>query len=278
MLESSAIPAYLVRFLVLFVASLICVSSAIGQQLPDAPSTVQAASWQATQTSSRVADPNLAVKVIHRGVKDHVEIYRAPFSRGALPWDIGVSAITASLIATDRRASEALSPAHRNISLHISDIGLYGTMGSVGAFYVSGLATHNAHAKETGLLSGEAIANSAVLYGVLQFATGRERPLGGDGHGRFWQNNALGSSFPSGHTIATWSAASVIAHEYPQKWVQIVAYGTAGAVSVTRFSGSQHFPADVFVGSILGYFVGRHIFHSHCHAERSTGCDAKAEM
>jgi PAP2 superfamily len=278
LLESSVVPAYLVRSLVLFVAPLTCVSSAIGQQLPDAPSTVQAASWQVSQTSSRDADSNLAIRVIHRGLKDQVEIYRAPFSHGALPWDMGVSAVTASLIATDRRASEALSQAHRNVSLHISNVGLYGTMGSVGAFYVSGLVTHNAHARETGLLSAEAIANSAVLYGVLQFASGRERPLEGDGHGRFWQNNALGSSFPSGHAIATWSGASVIAHEYPRTWVQIVAYGTAGAVSITRFSGSQHFPADVFVGSVLGYLVGQHIFHSHCDTGRSTGCGAKAEM
>ena len=67
-----------------------------------------------------------------------------------------------------------------------------------------------------------------------------------------------------GISIATWVAASVIAHEYPSRWVQIVAYGTAGAVSITRYSSFQHFPADAFVGSVLGYFVGQHIFHSHC--------------
>jgi hypothetical protein len=267
LLRYSGIPAYLRRSLLLFVAAVPWVSSAVGQQLPDAPSTVQATAWQDAQTDSRDAESNLAVRVIHRGLKDQAEIYRAPFSRAALPWDIGVSAVTAALLVIDRRASGSLPQTHRDVSLHMSDVGLYGTMGSVGAFYMSGLVTGNAHARETGLLSAEAIANSAVLYGVLQFATGRERPLEGNGHGRFWENNALGSSFPSGHAIATWSAASVIAHEYPRRWVQIVAYGTAGAVSITRFSGAQHFPADVFAGSALGYFVGQHIFRLHCHAE-----------
>jgi len=255
---------------------LIAASEPGGQELPDAPSAVQTSAWQsAHQPDPQDTHPNIIVRTTKRGIKDQAEIFRAPFTRSALPWDIGVTAVTAGLIATDRRASGALSPTDRNVSLHISDAGLYGTIGSLGAFYVSGLATDNAHAKETGILGAEAVANCEVLYGVLQYATGRERPLEGHGSGRFWQNNALGSSFPSGHSIATWTAASVIAHEYPNRWVQILAYGTAGAVSITRYSSMQHFPADVFVGGALGYFVGQHIFRSHCQTGLSESCKAR---
>ena len=45
----------------------------------------------------------------------------------------------------------------------------------------------NAHAKETGLLGAEAVANSMVLYAALQFATGRVRPLKGQNSVRFWR-------------------------------------------------------------------------------------------
>lgn len=253
-------------------------ASEAGQQ-PDAPSAVKASAWQTAQDSnSRDPRQNIVARVSKRGLKDQAGIFRAPFTRDALPWDIGVSAVIAGLIASDRRASDALSQAHGNVSLHISDAGLYGTMGSVVAFYISGLATDNAHAKETGLLGAEAVANSMVLYDVLQYATGRERPLEGHGAGRFWQNNTPGSSFPSGHSIATWAAASMIAHEYPSRWVQIAAYGTAGAVSITRYSAMQHFPADVFVGGALGYFVGQHIFHSHCRTGLSGACDTKKKL
>jgi len=57
--------------------------------------------------------------------------------------------------------------------------------------------------------------------------------------------------------------ASVLAHEYPHPWVQLLAYGTATTVSVTRVTGLQHFPADVAVGGVFGYLIGRHIFHAH---------------
>jgi hypothetical protein len=57
--------------------------------------------------------------------------------------------------------------------------------------------------------------------------------------------------------------ASVLAHEYPQPWVQFLAYGTAATVSVTRVTGLDHFPADVAVGGVFGYFIGQHIFHAH---------------
>jgi hypothetical protein len=44
------------------------------------------------------------------------------------------------------------------------------------------------------------------------------------------------SAFPSGHSIAAWSLATVIANEYHDRpLVQITAYGIAGAVSVARF-------------------------------------------
>jgi hypothetical protein len=45
--------------------------------------------------------------------------------------------------------------------------------------------------------------------------------------------------------------ASVLAHEYPQPWVQFLAYGTPATVSVTRVTGLEHFPADVAVGKYL---------------------------
>jgi membrane-associated phospholipid phosphatase len=253
------------------------------RQLPDAPSVVRVSARQEAQAPPsqaggaqyHVPAENRLLTLARRGLQDQRDLYRGPFSRQALKWDIGISTITAGLIATDRQASNALSQPQSNLSLQVSNVGLYGTMGSLGVLYVSGLASDNAHARETGLLGAEALANAMVLSGAVQFAAGRERPLEATGNGRFWRNNSLGSSFPSGHSIATWSAASVIAHEYPNRWVQILAYGAAGTVSITRYSSLQHFPADVFVGAAFGYFVGRHVFHSHCRADLSSACDAK---
>jgi len=70
----------------------------------------------------------------------------------------------------------------------------------------------------------------------------------------------------------TWTMAAVIAHEYPRTWVKVLAYSTAAAVSVTRYTGREHFVGDVALGSFIGYFIGRHIFNMHCSSEYSERC------
>jgi membrane-associated phospholipid phosphatase len=75
------------------------------------------------------------------------------------------------------------------------------------------------------------------------------------GKGNWYRGNG---SFPSGHTIAAFSIATVIARRYPhQRWVPYVAYGLAGMVGFSRLTLLSHFPSDVFVGGALGYAIGR---------------------
>lgn len=225
-------------------------------------------------TQSRSSDGALK-KTFRRLARDQAEIYSAPFHRSNLKWDALFLAGTGVLIATDRQASRALPGTHINISRNISAVGLYGTSAAAGVLWLSGLATHNEHARETGALSAEAFANTLPVYGGLQLITGRERPDEGTGNGRFWRNNALSSSFPSGHALFTWSMASIIAHEYPRPWVKWLVYSTATAVSVTRFTGREHFPSDVVAGSVFGYLIGRHIFQSHCKHGLSQACHSR---
>jgi membrane-associated phospholipid phosphatase len=192
-----------------------------------------------------------------------------------MKWVIGLPVVTAGLIAIDKHASGALPRNPSSASADISDVGLFATAGAVGVLLIDGTTRGDSHALETGVLGAEAMANSGVVYAVLQLIAERERPLQGKGQGHFFQTRGLDNSFPSGHTIITWTAASTIAHEYPKAWVEWLAYGTAAAVSVTRFTSLQHFPSDVVVGSTLGYLIGRHIFHAHCKAGLSAACSAK---
>ena len=210
-----------------------------------------------------------------RIAKDQAELYSAPFHISNLKWDALFLGGTGVLIATDRQASQALPGSHLNLSRNISNAGLYGTSAAAGILWLSTLATHNEHARETGELGAEALVNALPVYVGLQFITGRERPTEGSGNGRFWKNNALNSSFPSGHAVFTWTMASVIAHEYPRPWVKWLVYGTATAVSVTRFTGREHFPSDVVAGSAIGYLIGRQIFHAHCREGLSEGCHTR---
>ena len=124
--------------------------------------------------------------------------------------------------------------------------------------WLLGHVKHNEHWSETGFLAGEAALNSLVAVEAFKYSLRRERPYQGDGTGPFFQSG--GTSFPSEHAAAAWSVAGVIAHEYPSPFVKIMAYGLASLVDYSRIRARQHFPSDVFVGSMMGNLIAQNIY------------------
>jgi membrane-associated phospholipid phosphatase len=195
---------------------------------------------------------------------DQAAIYKAPFqARGSERWWFVPFVVAGALIPADRHVSAELPRNNLSVSRRISDVGFYGSEAALGAFLLHGLLAHNQHSKETAYLGGEALLNSAIVYAVTNVVTGRQRPLVGNGHGQFFQDHSISSSFPSGHATFTWAAASTIAHEYPNPAMKFLWYGIATTVSVTRVTGQKHFPSDVLVGGTLGYLIALKIFHRH---------------
>ena len=171
-------------------------------------------------------------------------------------------AVTAATIASDNSIEQRLpsSPTLIQRSRSLSNYGTASLAAVAGGLYLWGKKSNDGHAQETGFLAGEALADSFLDAQAIKFATGRNRPLQGNGRGGFWQG---GNSFPSEHAAAAWSVASVIAHEYPGSPIGLLAYGTAAGVSAARLIGRQHFASDVLVGSALGWYVGRQVYRSH---------------
>lgn len=234
----------------------------------------QADNHDASTTSSSAQNPSqgLILRGLRRGLRDQAELYSAPFNPSNFKWDALVLAGTGVLIATDRQTSRALPTGHVGLYRTISHVGLGTTAASAGGIWSYGVNKRNEHAKETGELELETLANTFLIYTPMQFIAGRERPEEGTGNGRFWRHAGFNTSFPSGHAMFTWSMATVIAHEYPRPWVKWLAYGTATSVSIGRFLGRQHYASDVFVGSVLGYAIATHIFHARCDPRRSDAC------
>jgi membrane-associated phospholipid phosphatase len=134
------------------------------------------------------------------------------------------------------------------------------------AFYLGGLVFKDKKAQHTALLAGEAVADAEIVTTVLKDVTKRARPSAFpangnlydswfDSRGSFFRSNG---GFPSGHTIAAFSVATVISRRYGNhKWVPFVAYGTAALIGFSRVSLTTHFVSDVFLGGALGYSIGR---------------------
>jgi len=177
-------------------------------------------------------------------------------------WLLPLGAFSAGLIASDTSIEKRLptSPTLIQHSQSLSNYGVASMIGTAGTFYLWGRITQNDHARETGLLGGEALANVLIDTSLLQFATGRQRPLEGSGKGQFWHG---GQSFPSDHAAAAWAIASVVANEYPGPLTQLLAYGTASAVTAARVVGREHFTSDAVVGSALGWWMGRQVYRAH---------------
>jgi len=120
--------------------------------------------------------------------------------------------------------------------------------------------------ERTALLAGEAVADAEIVTTVLKDTTKRVRPAGFPPQGNLYDSwfESSGSllrgngSLPSGHTIAAFSVATVIARRYGNhRWVPYVAYGMAAIVGFSRLSLSAHFASDVFMGGALGYSISR---------------------
>jgi membrane-associated phospholipid phosphatase len=220
---------------------------------------------QPTPTPQATPTPALERQFVKNIFRDQQAIWTAPFRlrRQDARWFAPLGLSTVALLATDQETADFGNNRRRlSISRDISYAGnLYSTAGIATAFYLTGLATGNRRARETGLLGGEALINSGIVFAVLKSATQRPRPGHDDNQGEFFDG---GHSFPSGHATSAWALATVVAHEYrTRRAVQIGAYGIATAVSIARFTGRNHFLSDALVGSAIGYGIGRYVYRAH---------------
>ena len=211
-------------------------------------------------------------RLFKRMLDDQKGMYAAPFKRSNIKWDVLFLAGTGSLLATDRRIETHVPHSNFTLAQRTSNAGLISISGSAGLVWAYGLKTDNAHAKETGILEAETLANTFLVYAPVQLIAGRQRPDEGNGKGDFLQNHAFNTSFPGGHAMFTFAMATVLAHEYPKPWVRVLAYGAATAVALSRFRARDHWASDTFAGAALGYAIGSHIFHANCDLDLSSSC------
>jgi hypothetical protein len=177
-------------------------------------------------------------------------------------WLVPASGFAAGLFVTDRDVSTHLSHDPTTISRNktYSEAGVAALIGGTGAMWLLSYPAHREHWRETGFLAGEAAINTLVAAEVLKYSLGRERPYQGDGSGPFFSG---GASFPSEHVAVAWAVAGVFAHEYPGLIPKILAYGLASFVSYSRIRAQQHFPSDVFAGSMMGQMIGQGVYSRH---------------
>jgi len=208
----------------------------------------------------------LTKKLARNLLMDQKDIWTSPFHmsrRDGISWLI-IGGTVGGLIASDHWSANRLPNTvdQVTISQDVSQLGAQYTILPITAgLYISGAIFHNAKARETGILGGEAVLDSMIVVGAMKVILRRARQLEDNGSGSFFSG---GSSFPSGHAAQSFALASVVAHEYNKNLIYpVTAYGLAALVSFSRLSGQKHFASDVVAGSAIGWYIGRYVFKTH---------------
>ncbi len=132
--------------------------------------------------------------------------------------------------------------------------------GSLGAYAVSealGLKREKAAA----LMVLESFALSAVLVDGIKYVGGRVRPNKTDDRFDFEgpAKDDFNASFVSGHAANAFAVASVLSEVYGDDypWVSWLSYTAASGAALSRVNDNKHWASDVFLGSAIGYFIGK---------------------
>jgi membrane-associated phospholipid phosphatase len=139
--------------------------------------------------------------------------------------------------------------------------------------YFVGLMTHKSYAKQTAELTAESLIAAGIPALVTRDIARRLPPSDIPAYGDFsdsWFRSHRGpfyfgaGGFPSGHTLAAFSIATIFADRYrSHRWVRWVAYTGAGAIVFSRITKQAHFPLDAFAGAVLGYTTAHFVVLSH---------------
>lgn len=203
-------------------------------------------------------------------VQDEVGIVTSPLrTTGAdLLWIVPFAAATGAAIHYDAQAIQELGvDTNREDKFEkVSNYGgIYGPVAAAGVGYIAGAVRHDDYLRDTAVLSAEAMVDATLLDEGLKYAIDRQDPKQGDGTGKFWPHGTKtwpdGQSMPSEHAINVWAFAHVVAARYNGIGTKLIVYSLATTVSASRVLAREHFPADVVVGSTLGYLIGGYVVH-----------------
>lgn len=108
-----------------------------------------------------------------------------------------------------------------------------------------------------------------ILYGIesgviysLKYLIQRERPFFilemGDKLSK-GPGEILDPSFPSAHAALSFMMATVLSQWFPR--YRMVFYSIAGLVGWSRIYLWLHYPTDVFMGGLLGYWISKGFFY-----------------
>ena len=135
----------------------------------------------------------------------------------------------------------------------------------VSGVFLGGTILKDERLKGTALTSVKAFIVSSLFTQFSKQLSHRHRPYQDEIPDHAQWEGPLGdihyASFPSGHSSAAFSVATVFAMEYRETvWVPALAYTLAAGTAISRLYDNKHWVSDVVIGSAFGFVTGRFIW------------------
>ena len=143
--------------------------------------------------------------------------------------------------------------------------GMYVAGGLITSCLISNIIDNN-KLRRTSLLAIESFVISGIFAQSFKHIIHRHRPYENDGPYEFDSPSLSNSSLsmPSGHSATVFSTAKIINECYSQnKILPYATYPLAFLAAISRIYDNQHWPSDVLLGSIIGYYTASIIIDSH---------------
>ncbi|WP_299152822.1 phosphatase PAP2 family protein [uncultured Christiangramia sp.] len=163
-----------------------------------------------------------------------------------------VVAGTAALYIFDEETSEYFMDQGEDAPELVKDFGWYfgspqNNYGVTGAVYLVGLFTKNEKIRQTGVLMISAATASGIIQSISKTIVGRARPTGGEGKGSFDPFSSEGKyhSFPSGHTILSFTTLYALSKQFDNPFVKAGLIGVGMVSPVSRLWSGAHWLTDV---------------------------------
>ena len=135
-----------------------------------------------------------------------------------------------------------------------------GLIGGAG-LYAYGRLADDERAIDQAWLQADGLLWSVLLSEALKYTIGRDRP--DSGHPHSFHPFSGNDSFPSGHTLPAFTAATLAVEEYPSLATAIPLFTLATAVGVSRLAADKHWTSDVLASAALGVGIGHVLYRVH---------------
>jgi membrane-associated phospholipid phosphatase len=269
-------PVALIAISALFIPSGATAQTSVPDQNPPVAASPAETPAPETATVSAASDLPVAERQVswkllyHNVLADQKRIWTFPVrlmhGQNWIP-TLAVVGTTAGLVFADR--SEAAyfrntTAFHGFRNIFTGNATAIGIGAAPASLYAIGLLRKDSKMQHTALLAGEALADTAIVQTVLKDIARRVKPTRYPAYGWFASQGPPSSyirgngSFPSGHSMAAFSVATVIARRYGNhRWVPYAAYGLATVVGFSRLTLNVHFLSDICMGGAIGYSISR---------------------